>query len=86
MNDDIVVRIDMDAGIATCLWTDELDLLALGRVNVERASNIEFDNELQAWTVARPDGTRVGPNDGFRSRADALAWEHEWANGELMKS
>ena len=33
------------------LYTETIDLSTLGKLRVERASHIEFDNEQQAWRV-----------------------------------
>ena len=84
MSGDILIRIDIGDGTAKTLWTDAIDLPALGTASVTRASHVEFDAAEQAWFVAEPDGRRV--KGGFSKRAEALAWEHEWANGNLMAS
>lgn len=54
-------------------------LLSFGKLNIRRASNVEFCNEQQAWFVdMRVDESlgigafRAGP---FAKRAEALAWE-----------
>jgi len=79
----MLIRIDIDAGVMKTLWTDELPLEEFGTLHVTRASNVEFDDERQAWFVARPSGEKIA--EGFARRADALAWEVLWAEGELRK-
>ena len=79
----MVIRIDLDAGIAKTLWNDELDLPGLGTVKVTRASHVEYDDCEQAWYVDTPNGVRVA--SGFKTRGEALAWEGVWAANELRK-
>lgn len=38
-------------GTAQCLWTDALPLHELGRLEIHRASNMEFNNSTQHWEV-----------------------------------
>ena len=40
-------------GTAHCLWTEVLPLHEIGRLEVSRASNIEFNNSTQKWEVRR---------------------------------
>ncbi len=44
------ISFDID-GIARCLWTEALPLHELGRLEITRASNIEFNNTTQHWEV-----------------------------------
>jgi len=38
-------------GTALCLWTEALPLHELGRLEIHRATNIEFNNTTQQWEV-----------------------------------
>ena len=38
-------------GTARCLWTEAVPLHKLGRLEINRASNIDFDNARQQWVV-----------------------------------
>lgn len=38
-------------GSAVCLYTDALPLADLGRLTMERASNVEWDETDQVWTA-----------------------------------
>ncbi len=38
-------------GTAHCLWTDAIFLHELGRLEITRATNIEFNNTTQQWEV-----------------------------------
>jgi len=59
-------------GIARCLWTDAIPLHELGRLEITRASRIEFNNATQHWEVIDGKG-RVRFN--ARSRAACMEWE-----------
>jgi len=57
------------------LYTDQVDLFAIGRVqNVRKASNVEFCEELQKWQVTTLDG-KVLYEDTNREKA--IDWEIE---------
>jgi hypothetical protein len=71
MNIQISVKPD---GTAHCLWTEALPLYELGRLEITRASAIEFNNVTQHWQVIDRKG-RV--RFISKSRAACLEWEHE---------
>lgn len=55
------------------LHTDTIDLFAVGRVtNVRKASNIEFNENIQKWEVCSLDGKVLHTN---RNRDAAIDWE-----------
>lgn len=59
-------------GTGTCLYTELIDLHSLGRLNISRATNIEFNNVMQRWEVKDIKGkTRFFA----KTRAACLAWE-----------
>jgi hypothetical protein len=61
-------------GIAHCLWTDAISLHELGRLEITRASNIDFNNSDQQWEVQ----DRKGRIRFFsKSRSDCLEWEQQ---------
>ena len=80
-----VAVIDKDGGIKT-LYFDQFPLEDIGSAECERASDVVWDNELQAWKVQlRPpfDGLQV---DGtFKSRQEAIDAEVRFLN-DLMES
>jgi hypothetical protein len=39
-------------GVGRCLYTEAIPLERLGKLSVERASQVEFCNRLQAWRVS----------------------------------
>jgi hypothetical protein len=59
-------------GTAQCLWTEVLPLHELGRLQITRASSIEFNNADQNWEVFDRNG-RV--RFIARSRSACLEWE-----------
>ena len=60
------------AGHVRCLYTEVIPLASLGRLQVQRASTVEYDNARQGWTVTFPWGVHL---EGFATRAAALAAE-----------
>jgi hypothetical protein len=61
-------------GTAQCLWTEALPLHELGRLEIHRATNIEFNKATQQWEVKDQKG-RV--RFIARSRSACLEWEHQ---------
>lgn len=68
---DLVVHPDGDV---TTLYSELLDLSALGAMNIVRASQVEPDADGQ-WFAAIIDGPTLGP---FARRSEALAAEVAW--------
>lgn len=67
-----LIEIDID-GTVTAIWSDDVGLCDLGRVQVIRASDVEFDNNLQAWCVQFRNGW--ASSQQFTSRQQALEYE-----------
>jgi hypothetical protein len=66
------VRIEPDGRVVT-VYTDTVDLRALGHVWAVRASTVEWDEAGQAWTARiLASGERLGP---FVTRAEAVTAE-----------
>ncbi len=61
-------------GTARCLWTEAVPLHELGRLDIHRATNIEFSNTTQHWQVMDLKG-RV--RFFSKSRLACLAWEQQ---------
>ena len=61
-------------GTAQCLWTDAISLHELGRLEITRASNIEFNNATQQWEVKDRKGK---VRFIARSRSACLDWEQQ---------
>ena len=76
---DIEVTVTAD-GVIQLLHTDELDLGSLGRLNVRRASHVEFDNAAQVWVARTPTGELLGE---FRTRREALDYKVQVLNERI---
>ena len=61
-------------GTLTTLYSEVLDLAALGTARIERASHVEPDAHGQWWAEVI-EGPRLGP---FPRRSDAIAAEVAW--------
>lgn len=71
-----------DDGDVDCLYTDKINLKEIGKLDVSRASTVEWDNDIQGWVVdILIDGHKIGP---FDSREDALCAEVEYLNGKYL--
>ena len=69
-------------GTARCLWTEAVPLHELGRLDIHRASTVEFNGVKQKWEV------RLASNPGViafsdPSRETCLNWERETINALL---
>jgi hypothetical protein len=67
-------------GTVECLWTEAVPLWELGRLKLQRACSIEFDNPAQAWRVFDPNGHCLYCSP---SREICLAWERQYLNWVL---
>lgn len=63
-------------GAAQCIYDESIDLAALGRVSITRASHVEPDPQ-GGWLadLSPVTGPRLGP---YPLRSQALAAEREW--------
>ena len=60
-----------------CLYTEALDLTAIGPLEITRASSIEHNHATQQWEV-RDAGEKLLYQ--HPSRTACLAWEHQHFN------
>ena len=61
-------------GTALCLWTEAVPLHELGRLEIHRATNIEFNNTTQQWEVIDQKGK---VRFLAKSRSACLEWEQQ---------
>ena len=64
----------MSDGTVHGLYTESITLAELGKLRVERATAIEFDNAAQSWGVFTAMGERIYSSS---SRQECLRWEEE---------
>jgi hypothetical protein len=61
-------------GNGTCVYGEELDLAALGELQIRRASHVEPDESGRWWADLSPvGGPRLRP---FNQRSAAMTWLH----------
>ena len=73
---ELVVGVD---GGMRCIYDEALDLRALGKLQITRASHVEPDRDGNWWADMGPVGGPVlGP---FGSRSEALQAEKRWLVG-----
>ncbi len=61
-------------GTANCLWTEAIPLQEIGRLEITRASHVEFNNTTQQWVVKdRKKKVRFFS----KSRSACLEWEQK---------
>ena len=62
----VIVR---ENGNVNCIWSDLIDWQMPGICTVHRASNVEFNNSLQRWTVQFIDGSQLEEKFIYRELA-----------------
>lgn len=67
-------------GTGAGLYTERIDLKEIGVLDVNRASNVEFNPDTQQWDVFDYTGTRVHSDP---SREACLRWERSFFNETL---
>lgn len=69
-------------GQVHCLYTEALELAAVGLLAIRRASHVEPDAEGQWWADLSPvNGPRLGP---YRQRSEALTAEQTWLESNIL--
>lgn len=69
-----VISFDSD-GSARCVYTDDLPLAELGRLDIKRASTIEYNAETALWDVRLGTDIRGPVVFSDASRARCIEWE-----------
>jgi hypothetical protein len=74
--ENIVQMVIERSGAVRCLYSDAINLSALGVLRIERASHVEPDDAGAWWADLMPvAGPTLGP---FRQRSMALQAEERW--------
>ena len=69
-------------GVVRCIYTEAIDLAALGSTAISRASHVEPDQRGRWWADLAPaGGPKLGP---FAKRREALAAENRWLQAHLL--
>lgn len=76
MKTEVVLTFNPD-GTAQGLYTEAISLHELGRLCIQRASTIEFEDSIQQWVVRSPEGAELHQSP---SRQLCLDWEREFFN------
>ncbi len=77
----MILRLDPH-GLVQCVYSESIDLAALGTLSIRRASHVEPDDSGQWWADLAPiRGPRLGP---FTKRSEALAAEAAWLESYLF--
>jgi hypothetical protein len=75
MSDEMELVVGLEGGVK-CIYDETLDLRALGKLQITRASHVEPDFDGNWFADMGPaEGPVLGP---FESRGEALAGEREW--------
>ena len=70
------------SGGVKCLYDEAIDLVALGKLDIKRASHVEPDSSGGWWSDLSPVG---GPSCGpFGKRSDALEAEKVWLEEHVL--
>ena len=76
MTDVVMELVIAPGGDGRCIYSEMLDLLVLGKVQIRRGSYVEPDSRGRWWVDLSPVG---GPMAGpFELRSQALEAEHLW--------
>ena len=69
-------------GAVRCIYSEHINLAALGSPAISRASHVEPDQHGRWWAdLSLVDGPLLGP---FPLRSEALAAEHSWLETEWL--
>lgn len=70
------------SGHLTCIYTELIDLAALGQLTITRGSHVEPDAEGRWFADLSPvNGPRLGP---FTHRSQALSAEQAWLESNWL--
>ena len=69
-------------GVVRCIYSETIDLTALGSPAISRASHVEPDQQGSWWADMGPvNGPRLGP---YNLRSEALVAEAAWLEANFL--
>ena len=72
------------SGAVRCVYSEEIDLTALGSPTITRGSHVEPDEQGQWWADMSPvSGPQLGP---FQHRSQVLEAERHWLETHWLSS
>ena len=66
-------------GSGHALYTEAVELASIGVLAIQRATNVEYDNNTQYWRVRDPTGFALFNSS---SRQECLDWERQYLDSE----
>lgn len=63
------------------VYSDDIPLGEIGKSEMNRASNVIFNEDDQLWYMISPEGERIGK--GYRKRSDCIEAEIAYLNNIL---
>jgi hypothetical protein len=70
------------SGAVRCIYSEAIDLTALGSPTITRASHVEPDRQGRWWADLSPvSGPLLGP---YAVRSEALAAEQAWLEANIL--
>jgi hypothetical protein len=70
----LCVLIFDSTGHGFCLYSELIDLQLIGELKINRASQIEFNNQTQQWEVKNLSGRVLFSHT---QRKECIEWEHQ---------
>jgi len=68
------LRFQPGGGLVQCLYTEAINLLTIGPLQITRATDLCFNQTSQQWEVHDAESDRILYSN--TSRTECLAWEH----------
>lgn len=82
MSKELVFRISETGETVVGLYDDNFDWRAIGPIEVQRATDVQYNTETQKWEVYLIGEDRVLP-ESFTDRSDAISHEVAYLNDHL---
>jgi hypothetical protein len=68
---EIAIKI-VPGGEVFFLYSDDSPLRGMGKMELIRASNVEWDEMAQRWFIRMPSGNLIGKMEGYEKRMAAI--------------